>query len=43
MIRTRVATDDDPALVRQRALCGSLRDALLSMPGAALAATRREG
>jgi hypothetical protein len=43
MIRTRVASDDDPALVRQRALCGSLRDALLSMPGAALAATRREG
>ena len=43
MVRTRVASDDDPELVRQRALCASLRDALLSMPGAALAGTRREG
>jgi len=43
MVRTRVASDDAPELVRQRALCASLRDALLSMPGAALAGTRREG
>jgi len=43
MVRTRVASDDDPQLVRQRALSASLRDALLSMPGAALAGTRREG
>jgi RsiW-degrading membrane proteinase PrsW (M82 family) len=35
MIRSRVATDDDPALVRQRALCRSLRDALAAIPGAA--------
>jgi RsiW-degrading membrane proteinase PrsW (M82 family) len=35
MVRTRVASDDDPALVRQRELCKSLRDALLAMPGAA--------
>jgi RsiW-degrading membrane proteinase PrsW (M82 family) len=35
MIRSRVATDDDPAMVRQRAHCRSLRDALEAMPGAA--------
>ena len=35
MIRSRVATDDDPALLRQRAYCRSLRDALQAMPGAA--------
>ncbi len=35
MVRSRVATDDDPALVRQRAYCRSLRDALQAMPGAA--------
>ena len=35
MIRSRVTTDDDPALVRQRALCRSLRDALAAIPGAA--------
>jgi RsiW-degrading membrane proteinase PrsW (M82 family) len=38
MIRTRVAAHDDPALVRQRALCSSLRAALLAMPGAGAAA-----
>ena len=43
MVRTRVASDDDPALVRQRALCASLRDALLSMPGAALAGDTPRG
>jgi hypothetical protein len=35
MIRARVTADDDPALVRQREYCGSLRDALAAMPGAA--------
>jgi hypothetical protein len=35
MVRTRVASDDDPSLVRQRQLCTSLRDALFAMPGAA--------
>lgn len=34
MIRSRVATDDDPALVRQRAICRSLRHALAAIPGA---------
>jgi hypothetical protein len=34
MVRTRVAAEDDPALVRQRELCKSLRNALLAMPGA---------
>jgi len=43
MVRTRVASDVAPELVHQRALCASLRDALLAMPGAALAGTRREG
>jgi RsiW-degrading membrane proteinase PrsW (M82 family) len=43
MVRTRVASDDAPELVHQRALCASLRDALLAMPSAALARTRREG
>jgi RsiW-degrading membrane proteinase PrsW (M82 family) len=38
MVRTRVADDDDPSLVRQRRLCTSLRGALLAMPGAAPAA-----
>ena len=42
MLRTRVGTDDAPELVNQRALCTSLRNALLAMPGAALAETRRE-
>ena len=35
MIRSKVATDDDPALLEQRAYCGSLRDALRAIPGAA--------
>jgi RsiW-degrading membrane proteinase PrsW (M82 family) len=33
MVRTRVASEDDPALIGQRELCKSLRDALLAMPG----------
>ena len=35
MIRSHVASEDDPALLRQRALCRSLRDALEAIPGAA--------
>ncbi len=35
MVRDRVAADDDPALLRQRAQCRSLRDALEAIPGAA--------
>ena len=35
MIRSKVVADDDPALVEQRAYCGSLRDALRAIPGAA--------
>jgi RsiW-degrading membrane proteinase PrsW (M82 family) len=38
MIRSRVATVDDPALVRQRAICRSLRAALQAIPGASSAA-----
>ncbi len=38
MVRSRVAEGDDPALVRQRQLCKSLRDALFAIPGAAPAA-----
>ena len=34
MVRSRVASADDPALLRQRALCRSLRDALEAIPGA---------
>jgi hypothetical protein len=34
MIRTRVETEDDPDLVRQREYCRSLRDALMAIPGA---------
>jgi len=34
MVRAKVA-DDDPALLEQRAYCGSLRDALRAIPGAA--------
>ncbi|HET9671443.1 MAG TPA: PrsW family intramembrane metalloprotease [Actinomycetota bacterium] len=37
MIRSRVATGDDPALLRQRALCRSLRAALAAIPGAGTA------
>jgi len=45
MIRSRVATEDDPALLRQRALCRSLRDALETIPGAssALGQVRADG
>jgi hypothetical protein len=42
MVRARTASEDGPEVVRQRALCASLRDALLAIPGAALAGTRRE-
>jgi RsiW-degrading membrane proteinase PrsW (M82 family) len=38
MVRSRVASHDDPALLRQRAICRSLRDALVTIPGAASAA-----
>ena len=37
MVRSRVASESDPALVRQRAVCWSLRDALEAIPGAASA------
>jgi RsiW-degrading membrane proteinase PrsW (M82 family) len=43
MVRTRAATDDDPALVRQRELCRSLRDALAAIPGAMPAAPAAAG
>jgi RsiW-degrading membrane proteinase PrsW (M82 family) len=43
MVRTRVASEDDPALHRQRALCRSLRDALQAIPGAASAAAASGG
>ena len=35
MVRSKVASEDDPALTEQRAYCGSLRDALSAIPGAA--------
>ena len=35
MVRSKVAVDDDPALVAQRTYCASLRDALRAIPGAA--------
>ncbi len=35
MVASRVSAPDDPALMRQRAYCRSLRDALRAMPGAA--------
>ncbi len=35
MIRSKVGADDAPALLEQRATCGSLRDALGAIPGAA--------
>jgi protease PrsW len=35
MVRTRVARDDDPAVIDQREYCRSLRAALMAMPGAA--------
>jgi protease PrsW len=34
MIRSKVATDDDPALERQRAICRAIRAALEAIPGA---------
>jgi protease PrsW len=34
MIRSKVATEDDPALVRQRAICRAIRAALGAIPGA---------
>ena len=37
MVRSRVASEDDPALIRQRAVCRSIRDALEAIPGAASA------
>jgi len=37
MVRSKVASEDDPAVVRQRALCRSLRDALEAIPGASSA------
>jgi RsiW-degrading membrane proteinase PrsW (M82 family) len=39
MVRTRSSSGDAPEVLRQRELCKSLRDALLAMPGAALAGT----
>ena len=35
MVRSKVATVDDPALLEQRAYCGSIRNALRAIPGAA--------
>jgi RsiW-degrading membrane proteinase PrsW (M82 family) len=40
MLSSRVASDDDPALLHQRAVCRSLRDALEAIPGAASAGDR---
>jgi protease PrsW len=40
MVRSRVVSDDDPALLRQRVLCRALRDALEAIPGAAPASWR---
>jgi hypothetical protein len=37
MVRSRVDSDDDPDVIRQRSYCKSLRDALLAIPGAAAA------
>jgi RsiW-degrading membrane proteinase PrsW (M82 family) len=37
MIRSKATADDDPALLRQREICRSLRAALQAMPGAASA------
>jgi len=42
MIRTRVETDDDPDLERQRQYCRSLRDALMAVPGAVPWASRSQ-
>jgi protease PrsW len=35
MVRTRVARDDDPSLLRQREYCRALRERLLAIPSAA--------
>jgi protease PrsW len=43
MVASRVASPEDPALVRQRAYCRSLRDALRAMPGAAPASSHSAG
>ena len=43
MVRARVASEDDPALIRQRAVCRSLRDALSAIPGAASAVGAERG
>jgi len=43
MVRARVASKDDPALIRQRAVCRSLRDALSAIPGAASAVGAERG
>jgi len=43
MVRSRVASEDDPELVRQRQLCRSLRDALAAIPRAAPAASAGPG
>lgn len=43
MIASRVGLPQDPALVRQRAYCASLREALRAIPGAAPAAGARDG
>lgn len=40
MVRTRARDEADPALLRQRAYCRSLRDALMAMPGAFAAGGR---
>ncbi|MDP9330425.1 MAG: PrsW family intramembrane metalloprotease [Actinomycetota bacterium] len=39
MLRSKAEGDEDPALVRQREYCRSLRDALRAIPGAAPAGT----
>jgi protease PrsW len=43
MIASRVGTPNDPALVRHRAYCASLREALRAIPGAAPASGARDG
>lgn len=40
MARARAGSEDDPALVRQREYCKSIRDALEAIPGAAPTAVR---
>jgi hypothetical protein len=43
MVASRVPDDQDPALLRQREYCRSLRDALQAIPGAAPAQTASGG